>query len=309
MIQSILSPIAKSSLVRKAFLSMPGVRNFAWEVVAGESLENGIDTARRLDGNNIKGTLNFVGTHSKNKNDVMEATENAINSLKKLNTIALEPNISIKLTKIGLDIEKELCRENITSIIQTASQIGGFVCIDMEETRYVDYTIEIFQEINRQYNRNVGIALQSYLKRTKSDLTYLVNDNAFVRIVKGGYWERGNHVYKTKHEINTAFNNDIDLLMDQGRYPAIATHDRTAIKRVMNLVEIGMKKKDEFEFQMLYGVDVENQQNIISDGYRLRCYVPFGKQWYEYMLGCIRKSPLSIFSNLRRYKNGENHAQ
>ncbi len=272
-------------------MSMPGLRDVAWRFVAGESLEAGLQVARRLNARGVKATLNLVGTHVRGEGEARAAADAAVACLRGIEEAKVESNVSIKLTSIGLDVDETLCRTELRKVLSCAKQLGNFVRIDMEESAYTDVTLRLFEEARREHGDTVGIVLQSYLRRNADDLERLVASGAPIRIVKGGYWERGERVHRGKQEIDRAFLRDVELLVRRGKHPALATHDSAVIERAQRLApEVGREKGD-FEFQMLYGVREDRQEELVRKGYLVRCYVPYGDRWYEYVLGCIRRVP------------------
>jgi proline dehydrogenase len=185
-------------------------------------------------------------------------------------------------------------------VLDCAREVDTFVRIDMEESGYVDSTIGLFEEMREEYGaEKVGIVLQSYLRDRSADLARLATAGSRIRLVKGGYWEPPDVVYRKKHDVDEAFFADIERLLRDGRNPAIATHDPAAISVARRVAaSIGLAT-DAFEFQMLYGVRSDLQDRLVRAGYAVRCYVPFGGQWYEYVLGCLRRVPGGIIQRAR----------
>jgi proline dehydrogenase len=291
MMRQLLSSVARQSWVRKTAMSTPGVRDMAWRFVAGESLDAGLDAIRALNARGIQGTLNFVGTHVRTEAEAIAGGDAAVESLRRIREAKLGSHVSVKLTRIGLDIDEDLCRAQLRRILDGAQRDGNFVRIDMEEAAYAERTLRLYEEMRRVYGDAVGIVLQSYLRRNAADLERLVGDGALIRIVKGGYWEASEIVLRKKAEIDAAFLRDVELLLRRGRHPALATHDPAVIDRARRVArEVGLEQRA-FEFQMLYGVREDLQDELVRDGYLVRSYVPYGDRWYEYALGCIRRLP------------------
>lgn len=275
-------------------MSTPGIRDLAWRFVAGENLDAGITVLRMLNARSIKGTLTYIGTHVHDEAQAVAAADAAIEALRRIHKEGLDSNLSIKLTQIGLDIDETLCRIQIRRILNCASQLGNFVRIDMEESQYTESTLQIFEEMREAFGPDtVGIVLQSYLHRCRDDLEQLIANGARIRLVKGGYWESAKTVYR-KANLDNAFRRDLELLLSRGRYPAIATHDARLLFQTRHFAaESGLGPRD-FELQLLYGVRPDLQNGLIRDGYTVRCYVPYGGNWYEYLLGCVRRIPGGI---------------
>ncbi len=290
MLRSLASVVARHAWVRKAALSTPGIRSLAWRFVAGEDLDAGLAALRRLNADGIAGTLNFVGTHVRDPAEASAAADAAINAVRRIRAEQLRSHVSVKLTQIGLDIRADLCEEQLRRILDRARECGVFVRIDMEESGYVDRTITLYRAMKQAYGADsVGLAFQSYLRRHRVLLEELATAGARIRLVKGGYWETPEVVFRRKAEVDAAFLEDIHLVLARTREPAIATHDEAAIDHARRVAEdLGLTKQD-YEFQMLYGVRPDLQQRLAGDGFRVRCYVPYGNGWYEYVLGCVRR--------------------
>lgn len=292
MLRQLSSLVVKQPWLRKAAVTMPLVRDAAWRFVAGEDLDAGLATLRALDARGIKGTLNHVGTHARGEVEAIAAADVAVESLRRIRGEPLEANLSLKLTQIGLDVDESLCREQLRRVLDCASQVGGFVRIDMEESPYVERTIALFEEMRDRYGADtVGVVLQSYLRRRGGDLERLLAGGSRIRLVKGGYWESAEVVHRRRADVDGAFRRDIEVLLARGRHPAIATHDPRAVEHACRAAaEAGLERRA-FELQMLFGVARGLQDRLVRQGYSVRCYVPYGSDWYAYFLGCARRIP------------------
>lgn len=281
--------VAQHSWVRKRAMSTPIIRDLAWRFFAGEDLEAGLATVCALNARGIKASLNFLGVHVRQVDEAIAATDKAIESLRRIHDKGLDSHVSVKLTQIGLDIDEALCRAQLTRILECAAEVGNFVRIDMEESAYEESTIRLFEQARDQFGETtVGIVVQSYLRARPDDLDHLIAGGSRIRLVKGGYRERAEVVYRRQEEIDAAFARDIETLLRRGRYPAIATHDIKAIRLVRTLQsEIGLDKS-QFEFQMLYGVRPNLQAALVRQGYTVRCYLPYGTDWYGWALESLR---------------------
>lgn len=284
--------VARQSWVRKLAVSTPGVRDLAWRFVAGEDLAAGLVVVRKLARRGIQVTLNHVGTHVHEADEAVAATDEVIAAIRQIRAEGLAASVSIKPTQIGLDVDDGLCRTELARILDAAVADQVFVWIDMEESAYVERTIAIFEEMRERYGRDrVGIVIQSYLRNWPDDLDRVVAGGSRIRIVKGGYWEAADVVYRTKPEIDAAFARDVRLLLERGAAPAIATHDPVVIAEVRTIVTERGLDKGSFEFQMLYGVRADLQAQLVREGYQVRAYVPYGGDWFAYFLGCVRRIP------------------
>ena len=290
MLRQIASVVARQGWVRKTALSTPGVRGLAWRFVAGEDLDAGLAVVRRLNAQGIAGTLNYVGTHVRAAPEAGAAADAAIDALRRIHAEGLRSHVSVKLTQIGLDVDPRLCEDQLRRLLDCARELGNFVRIDMEESEYVDRTINLFETMRQAYgSQAVGLAFQSYLRRRRPLLERLIAGDTRIRLVKGGYWESPDIVFRRKADVDAAFLEDIELVLARAREPAIATHDITAIDHARRIAQgLGLERQD-FEFQLLYGVRPDLQDMLARDGFRVRCYVPYGNGWYEYVLGCLRR--------------------
>lgn len=295
MMRQMLSVVVGQPQIRKAIISAPGVRALAWRFVAGENLDAGIATLRQLNARGIKGTLNYIGTHVRNESEAVAAADMAIEALRRINEEGLDSNLSLKLTQIGLDIDESFCRPQLRRILDFARGTGNFVRIDMEESEYVESTLRIFEEMREAVGpETVGIVLQSYLRHHRNDLERQIAGGSSIRLVKGGYWESPDTVFRNKSDIDAAFREDMELLMSRSRYPAIATHDARFLNYARRLAAEAALPPSAFELQLLYGVRSDLQASLAREGCTVRCYVPFGGNWYAYLLGCIRRIPEGI---------------
>ena len=284
MLRQIYSGLIRQSFVRKAVLSTPGVRQLAWQFVAGENLEAGVAALRALNARGMQGSLNYVGTHVHDRVEAVAAADAALAAIERIQADRLDADVSIKPTQLGLDIDEAFCREQLRRVIGRARTCGVFVRIDMEESQYVEVTLRLFEELRDEFGpETVGIVIQSYLRNRSSDLARVLDGRGRVRLCKGGYLEPATVTYRQKADIDRCFGRDLELLRARGVQPAIATHDPVFITRAKQW------GRSDFSFEMLYGVRPELQEQLVREGYRVRCYVPYGGQWFAYFLGCVRR--------------------
>jgi proline dehydrogenase len=206
----------------------------------------------------------------------------------------IERNISLKLTQLGLDVDNATAVDNIRRILEPADANNFFVRIDMENSPYTDATLDILDTLWRQGHRNVGTVIQSCLKRSPEDVRRLNVIQARVRLVKGAYKEPKNVAYQKKAEVDAAYVELMQMLLDEGHYPAIATHDPDMIDATRAYAKSKGIANDRFEFQMLYGIRRDLQTSLVKEGYRVRVYVPFGKQWYPYFMRRLGERPANV---------------
>jgi proline dehydrogenase len=211
----------------------------------------------------------------------------------------IERNISLKLTHLGVDIDRATCIDNLRRILDPGAKHGFFVRIDMENSPYTQVTLDIFETLWQQEYRNVGVALQAYLHRTEGDVRRMNELGARVRLVKGAYKEPASVAYQPKTDVDAAFVRLARLLLDEGTYPAIATHDPGLIAVTREHAEARGIGRDRFEFQMLYGIRRDLQTVLVADGYRMRIYVPFGREWFPYFMRRLGERPENVSFVLR----------
>jgi proline dehydrogenase len=201
----------------------------------------------------------------------------------------------VKLTAMGLDISEDLCVSNMQNILDRARDYGSFVRLDMESSQYTQKTLELFYErLYPSYRGNVGIVLQSYLYRSYSDVMDANKASARVRLCKGAYKEPATVAYPEKKDVDDSYMRCMRALLKEGHYPGIATHDETIVNDTKRFARENDISNDQFEFQMLYGVRRDLQDKLVRDGYRLRVYVPFGTQWYPYLMRRLAERPANV---------------
>jgi len=206
----------------------------------------------------------------------------------------IERNVSLKLTQLGLDVDKATAVDNMRRILEPADANGFFVRIDMENSPYTDATLDILDTLWRQGHRNIGTVIQSCLKRSPEDVRRLNVIQARVRLVKGAYKEPKNLAFQRKADVDAAYLELMHMLLDEGHYPAIATHDPDMIDATRAYAKSQGISNDRFEFQMLYGIRRDLQASLVKEGYRVRVYVPFGKQWYPYFMRRLGERPANV---------------
>ncbi|HMI55585.1 MAG TPA: proline dehydrogenase family protein [Gemmatimonadaceae bacterium] len=270
-------------------------KSFANRFVAGETLETALAAVARLNARNITASLDLLGESVHNEQEARVAGEAYITMLDRIHERKADANVSVKLTAMGLDISEELCVAIMHKILQRARDYGTFVRIDMESSEYVQRTLDLFeQRLYPAYRENVGIVLQSYLYRTFADVQQAVLSKARVRLCKGAYKEPETVAYPDKKDVDANYVRCMRELMLNGRYPGIATHDEAIIKEAKRFAKEHDIPSNRYEFQMLYGVRRDLQDRLVREGYRMRVYVPFGTQWYPYLMRRLAERPSNV---------------
>lgn len=270
----------------------------ATRFVAGEDRETAIAAARELNERGVAVSLDLLGENVKEPGAAAAARDAYIDLLDGIAEAGVDSNISIKLTMLGLDIARRLAEENLRAILEAALEHGNWVRIDMEGSPYTQLTLEIFERVWESY-RNVGVVLQSMLRRTENDLERMLEMGARVRLVKGAYREPAALAFQAKAEVDRAFDRLAERLLDAANEPAIATHDDARIRHVLEHAARRQIPPDRYEFQMLYGIRSKTQLEMAAHGHRMRVYVPYGEAWLPYFTRRLRERKENVTFVLR----------
>ena len=288
--------LSRSSLLKR-LASKYGMRSsdsFARRFIAGETVEEAIDTSRRVQAEGLHITLDYLGESVRTVEEADAATRAYVRLLDVIVAAGIERNISLKLTQLGASIDRATCVDNLRRILEPAARHGFFVRIDMENSPWTQMTLDIFETLWQQEYRNVGVALQSALHRTERDVQRMNELGARVRLVKGAYKEPETVAYQRKADVDAAFLRLARVLLDGGTYPAIATHDPAMIEETRAYAASRGLAKDRFEFQMLYGIRRDLQSELSSEGYPVRLYIPFGREWFPYFMRRLGERPANL---------------
>jgi proline dehydrogenase len=270
-------------------------KHFAKRFVPGETLAEALEVVRGLNARGISASLDLLGESTNNEREARAARDEYLKMLDRIHETRLDANVSVKLTAMGLDIDHELCVSVMQDILARAQRYATFVRIDMEASAYTDVTLKMFEErFYPAYKTNVGVVLQSYLYRTFADVEHMNALRARVRICKGAYKEPPSVAYPDKKDVDATYVKCMRELMLRGNYPGIATHDPAMINVAKRWAKEQGIGKDRFEFQMLYGIRRDLQQSLVKEGYRMRVYVPFGTQWYPYLMRRLAERPANV---------------
>lgn len=270
-------------------------KSFARRFVAGETLEEALDAVRALNAMGISASLDELGESVTNEAEARGTRDTYLRILDRIAEAKLNANVSVKLTALGLDISEELCVGLMQDLLERARQYGTFVRIDMESSAYTERTLRLFEErFYPSYRENVGIVLQSYLYRTAADVQRAIELKCRVRICKGAYKEPANVAFPDKKDVDDSYVRAMHALMTQGNYPGLATHDPAIIQDAKAFARANRLTAERFEFQMLYGVRRDMQEALVDEGWRMRVYVPFGTQWYPYLMRRLAERPANL---------------
>lgn len=306
-------------LYRKAVLTVAGqktiekvVRSRGWSVaqrfVAGESIQTALNAVRELEKDGILANLDLLGEFIDSPAKCTEFADNVLNLMDAAHAQGIKPYVSVKLSSVGQGktVEGEdLGLTNARRIVGRAKQYGGFVCLDMEDHPRVDITLAQLRTLTGEFGReHVGSVLQSYLYRSEADRAALDDLHPNLRIVKGAYLEPETVAMPVKADVDASYRKLVYAHMKAGNYVNVATHDESIIRDVQHFVLANGISKDTFEFQMLYGIRRDLQKNLAAQGYRVRAYIPYGRDWYPYFSRRIAERPANVMFVLRGMVKG-----
>jgi len=300
MTKSLFLYLSRSPRARKMIMGLPFAKRAARRFVVGETPEEALRAVGDLNRDGIIATLDQLGEDVMTPQEARQSTAGVAGILDGIRRTGVKSNLSLKLTQLGLRVDPQLCQENLEVVLQQASALGNFVRIDMEGSDVTDVTLRIYEKA-RERHPNVGIVVQSYLRRTEKDLLErLIPAGASVRLCKGAYNEPPDRAFPQKSEVDASFKRLADLLLSpearsRGVRTAIATHDEAMIRHVKEKVVRGEIGKGDFEFQMLYGIRRDLQQSLAREGHTVRIYVTFGTQWYPYFMRRLAERPANVF--------------
>jgi len=294
------------SLVNKIFvIILPLVPKiiigfFSKKYIAGPTLDQAIERIKDLNKRGIMATIDILGEEIDQKADALQVVQEYKDVLAAIKKHQLDSNISVKPTHLGLKIDKMFCLENMRAIVKEAEKHQNFVRIDMEDHTCTSDTLEMYLSLKKEFE-NVGVVIQSYLRRTMDDIRVLVNHGANLRLCKGIYLEPKSLAYKDPAIVNLNFNYALEKLLSHGCYVGIATHDEKLLWFALSLIDKLKLKKEAYEFQMLLGVTEDLRDLLVKEGHRMRIYVPYGEHWYAYSMRRLKENPhvaVSIFKNI-----------
>jgi proline dehydrogenase len=289
--------VLASSQGLKSLASRYGMRRdggFARRFIAGETVEEAIEASRAIQASGLSTTLDFLGESVGTIAEADAATRAYLAMLERIAAAGVERNVSLKLTQLGLTIDRATCVDNLRRILDAGAAREFFVRIDMENSPYTAVTFDVFETMWQLGYRNAGIVLQSCLPRSEADAARMNALGARVRLVKGAYKEPREVAYQSKADVDAAFVRIMRLLLDGGAFPAIATHDPVMIDATRTYAAEQSIPPDRYEFQMLYGIRRDLQTSLRAGGYHVRVYVPFGREWFPYFMRRLGERPANV---------------
>ena len=270
-------------------------RRLVGRFVAGDTGVEALGVIRQLARRGVTATVDLLGESVTRPEEARAARDEYLAMLDRMKHGGVEPNASVKLTQMGLDIDQNLCVENLHAILERARTHGAFVRIDMESAAYTERTLRLFHEVFfPEFGKQVGVVIQSALRRSEADVARLIDTRARVRLCKGAYKEPSSVAYPRKRDVDQAYARLLERLLVEGNYPAIATHDEGLITHAREFAASRGISPEAFEFQMIYGVRRDLQDALRREGHRVRVYVPYGEQWYPYLMRRLAERPANL---------------
>jgi proline dehydrogenase len=303
MLRAILLELAKSSRLRRWITSHPTTRRMASRFVPGEELALAIEAARACNRAGMSVSLDHLGENVGTREDAVRARGAYVEALERIAAERVDANVSLKLTHLGLDLGEDFCAEQLRAVTRCAESLGNFVRVDMEGSAYTERTLRLVQQA-RAESAAVGTVIQAYLYRSDEDIRALVAIGCRIRLVKGAYKEPPQIAFRRKKEVDANFIKLVKILLPSGIYHALATHDPKMIEAAIRFAAEQNITKDKFEFQMLYGIRTDLQNQLARQGYRVRVYIPFGKDWFPYFMRRLAERPANLVFFARNLLRG-----
>lgn len=300
MLRSTLLKLAESPGFAQWVTSNPTTRGMARRFVAGETLDEALVAARACNSVGMYASLDYLGENVSTTTDAQRARDAYLQIFDRIAQERLHANVSCKLTQLALDLSAEFCEGLLFSIVERAAGYDGFLRVDMESSQYTQRTIEVVKRV-RTRNPAVGAVIQSYLYRSEKDVQDLLTYGCRIRLCKGAYKESDEVAFARKKDVDGNFVRLMQMLLPSGFFHGIATHDAHMIAETIRFAASRGVSKDDFEFQMLYGVRTDLQRRLVKDGYRLRIYIPYGRDWFPYFMRRLAERPANLGFFLRNF--------
>jgi len=297
-LRTLLPALSHQRALGDAAVRIPLTRPMVGRFVAGQSLPEALDVLERTSAEGFDTTVDVLGESVSSVEAAAAAAGRYLETLEALAGRGLERNVSLKLTQMGLDIGRDVARENVGRILRKAEELDAFVRIDMEDHTKTDATLALWREV-RPLHPATGVVIQSALRRSEADVDAINAERGRVRLCKGAYNEPASVAYPDKEDVDRAYARIAETLLLHGVHPAFATHDTRMINHAVRFAREHRIDRDRFEFQMLYGVRRDLQERLLRAGYRVRLYVPYGTQWYPYYMRRLAERPANVLFMLR----------
>ncbi len=286
--------LSESSLARSFVTHAPFASSAARRFVAGETIPEAMHAAHELNARGLTVTMDYLGESVSDRKEATAAADTYLEIIQAIDDHNIDGNVSLKLTQMGQDIDEDFLRSNVGRVLDRARADDMFVRFDMEGSDYTQKTLDFFERIWNDGTRNIGIVLQSMLRRTEADTRWANQLGARVRLCKGAYMEPESVAFQPKSDVDASYVRCMKLLLDEGNYPGIATHDEAMVQATIDHARAHDIGPDRFEFQMLYGIRRDLQEQLVLDGWRVRTYVGFGRAWYPYFMRRLAERPANV---------------
>jgi proline dehydrogenase len=290
--------LSRQKHLRKWMETSRWARRLAARFVAGDNLPDALATCQRINAEGIAVTLDHLGENVTSLEEAAASRDAYLRALTEIAKLRINGNVSLKLTQFGMDLSLAECTANVEALVRQAAALGNFVRVDMESSEYTDRTLDLVTNLHDRY-KTTGTVIQAYLYRSRKDVEMLCARGIRVRLCKGAYLEPPSVAIQSKAAVDRNFVELMNLLLETGVYPAIATHDEKIVEQTKRFVESRKISRDSFEFQMLYGIRRDIQKRLVNEGYRLRLYVPYGQAWYPYFMRRLAERPANVFFLVR----------
>jgi proline dehydrogenase len=300
MLRSTLLKLSDSPGFARWVTSNSSTRSMARRFVAGETLDEAIYAARRCNDAGMLASLDYLGENVATTTDAQRARDAYLEIFERIAKENLQANVSCKLTQLGLDLSAEFCEGLVLSVVERAAGYGNFLRVDMEGSVYTQRTVELVKRI-RARSPAIGTVIQAYLYRSEGDIQDLLSYGCRVRLCKGAYKESSEVAFERKRDVDANYVRLMQMLLPSGFYHAIATHDPHMIGETIRWAAAKQISKDDFEFQMLYGIRTDLQRRLVNGGYHVRIYIPYGRDWFPYFMRRLAERPANIGFLLRNF--------
>jgi proline dehydrogenase len=292
--------LARQEGFKNLALKFKFFRDTAARFIAGETLDDAIRAVRQANEQKMLGTLDLLGENTLSREDASRASQEVIGILDRIQAEKVNCNVSVKLTQLGLALDPEFCEQNLNRIVEHSGRRSNFIRVDMEDSPYTQQTLNMVVRTHRRLG-NVGTVIQSYLYRSEEDTIRLLKASIRIRLVKGAYRESESIAFRKKKDTDANFVKLMKMLLDSDTYGAIATHDEALIRATTEFARSRGISKDHFEFQLLYGIRRDLQVQLAREGYNVRIYIPYGRQWYPYYMRRLAERPANVAFIIRNF--------
>jgi proline dehydrogenase len=296
MLRAIFIALSESTMIRRTAERSALGRRMSGRFVAGMTVADALDATERMNALGMSATVDNLGENVTNREEAAESAKLYHEMIDALSSRGLNANVSLKLTHMGLDVDEAMCRTIVAELVSHAASVGSFVRIDMEGSRYTQKTLDIVRSLHRMPGNAgaVGAVIQSYLRRSEQDVRELCGEGIRIRLCKGAYKEPADLAFQAKSEVDESFLRLTRIMLQSGVYHGIATHDPAMIDGTKAFAQAESIAPGTFEFQMLYGVRRDLQEQLVRDGWGMRVYIPFGTEWYPYFMRRLAERPANV---------------